>query len=153
MTCSASWSDPSDADWCLKINGMPDSLLQVSTGGCILNNMLKESELGVAAGVHVYLQHVNASDPTSPLEDQLPHMAAFLLAREEHWYYFGSTGWWDDSFSWNPLFDKAAACGKPLGPATQDAAGLVFTRKFAGCEAKLTCHNKTAANCVGDISF
>ena len=66
----------------------------MSTGECILNNMLTESKLGVPAGVHTYLQHVNATDPSSPLEDEMPHMAAFMLAREEHWYYFGSTGRW-----------------------------------------------------------
>ena len=58
------------------------------------------------AGVHTYLRHVNASDPSTPVETQLPHIAAFMLAQAENWYYFGSTGWWDDDFVWNDLYDK-----------------------------------------------
>ena len=38
-----------------------------------LSNMLEESKRGLAAGVHVYYQHTNASDPRSPLEDPSPH--------------------------------------------------------------------------------
>ena len=60
-----------------------------------LQNMLTESSLGLSAGVHVYYQHANKSDPTSPLEDPTPHIAAFMLMRQEHWYFFGSTGWLD----------------------------------------------------------
>ena len=60
-------------------------------------------------GVHTYLKHVNATDPTSPVESQLPHIAAFMLAQTENWYYFGSTGWWDNDFVWNDLYDKGAA--------------------------------------------
>ena len=48
-----------------------------------LANMLTEQKLGVAAGVHTYYKNAT--------EDPLPHMAAFMLAQEEHWYYFGST--------------------------------------------------------------
>eukprot|EP01043_Picozoa_sp_COSAG02_P036354 COSAG02_NODE_2657_length_8315_cov_11.405307_6_plen_56_part_00 len=48
--------------------------------------MLKESTLGLAAGVHVYYQHTNKSDPTSPLEDPTPHIAAFMVMRQEFWY-------------------------------------------------------------------
>ena len=55
---------------------------------------------GAAAGVHVYYQHVNQSDPTSPLEDPTPHVVTFMLFRQEHWYFFGSTGWFDDSWQW-----------------------------------------------------
>ena len=40
----------------------------------------------MAAGFHPYLRHVNATDPTSPVESQLPHMAAFMLAQQENWY-------------------------------------------------------------------
>lgn len=57
-----------------------------------LQNMLEESKLGLAAGVHVYYQHTNKTDPSSPLEDPTPHIAAFMLMRQEHWYFFGSTG-------------------------------------------------------------
>ena len=116
-----------------------------------LPNMLREGKAGVAAGVHTYLKS-NAT--TKAVEPQLAHLAQFMLAREAHWYYFGSTGWWDSSFTWDPLYDKAAACGLALGPATVDAAGLVFTRKFAsGCTATLRCANKTAPDCTADIAW
>ena len=93
-------------------------------GWCILDNLLEESKLGVAAvrrsrihsfksfrskglrsirlrtecdlyhcavglhvqGVHTYLKHENATDPASPVESQLPHIAAFMLAQTENWY-------------------------------------------------------------------
>eukprot|EP01048_Picozoa_sp_COSAG05_P004454 COSAG05_NODE_240_length_13119_cov_122.275806_3_plen_142_part_00 len=64
-------------------NGCPGA--KVTTGWCVLDNLLTESNLGVAAGVHTYLQHVNRTDPTSPVESQLPHIAAFMLAQAENW--------------------------------------------------------------------
>ena len=131
------------------MNGCPGA--KVTTGECILNNMLTESKLGVAAGVHTYLQHVNQSDPTSPLESQLPHMAAFLLARGEHWYYFGSTGWWDNDYAWDSLYDKASTCGKPTEPAPAVGAGPVYTRAFEHCNVLLDCTNTSF--CKGDIKF
>merc|ERR1711964_100427 len=30
---------------------------------------------------------------------------AFMLAREEGWYYFGSTGWLDKDWVWNAYYD------------------------------------------------
>lgn len=131
------------------LNGCPGA--KVTTGECILNNMLTESKLGVAAGVHTYLQHVNQSDPNSPLESQLPHMAAFLLAREEHWYYFGSTGWWDNDYAWDALYDKASTCGKPTEPAPAVGSGPVYTRAFERCKVLLDCTNSSF--CKGDIKF
>ena len=50
-------------------------------------------------------------------------------------------------------YDEASACGKPLGIATADAAGLVWTRAFAGCKVTLTCHNATLPDCTGAISY
>merc|ERR1712166_436259 len=131
------------------MNGCPGSA--VSTGECILNNMLTESKLGVASGVHTYLQHVNATDPSSPLEDQLPHMAAFMLAREEHWYYFGSTGWWDADYSYQAVYDKASTCGKPSEPAPAVGSGPVYTRAFEHCAVSLDCTNSSF--CKGNIQF
>ena len=46
-----------------------------------------QARRGVPAAVHSYYK-VADEDPT-------PHVAGFLLGREEHWYYLGSTGWWD----------------------------------------------------------
>ena len=132
-------------------------------GGCCAQNMLMESKLGVAAGVHTYLHYVNKTDPTSPckapvtsglcgpVEDQTPHIAAFMLARTDNWYYFGSTGWWDDSFTWDPLWDKVSTCGKPLGPAPAFGSGPIFARKYEHCQVHVNCTNTTA--CTGDIKF
>ena len=44
------------------LSGCPGA--KVATGECILGNMLTESSLGVAAGVHTYLKHMNTTDPT-----------------------------------------------------------------------------------------
>ena len=99
----------------------------------------------VAAGVHVYYQQANASchanattGVTCPLEDVSPHLAAFMLVREEHWYYFGSTGWLDRNFEWSALYDKYSACGSPLAKAAETAANL-FTRRYDHCTVTLDC--------------
>ena len=96
-------------------------------------------------------QNPNAAPQASPVESQLPHMAAFMLAREDNWYYFGSTGWWDDDFVWNPLFDRASGCGRPTEPPPAPGSGPVFRRKYERCAVSIDCTNSTA--CVGDISF
>lgn len=131
------------------MNGCPGA--NITTGECILDNMLAESKLGVAAGVHTYLKRVNASDPNSPIENQLPHMAAFMLAQQEHWYYFGSTGWWDDDYVWDELFDKVSTCGKPTELAPAVGSGPVYTRAFEHCKVSLDCTD--SASCKGDIQF
>ena len=74
-------------------------------------------------------------------------MAAFLLTRQENWYYFGSTGWWDDSYSWTDLYDKATACGMPKGPAS--STDQVYSRGYDHCGVTLDCSNAT--NCVGTV--
>ena len=158
------------------LNGCPGSAVQA--GWCVLDNLLTESKLGVAAGVHTYYQHVNRTDPSSPVEDPLPHMAAFMLAQVRHrlrlpsfpcsslpasdtalwpfvqtenWYYFGSTGWWDNDFVWTDLYDKATGCGKPTEPAPAVGSGPVYSRSFEKCKVSLDCTNTTA--CKGDIKF
>jgi len=42
-----------------------------------VDNMRREGAAGLAAAVHVYLHEMG--------EDQTPHIAAFLIGREEHW--------------------------------------------------------------------
>lgn len=106
-----------------------------------LLNMLEEAKMGVAAAVHTYYQ--------TATEDPTPHMAAFLLTRQENWYYFGSTGWWDDSFTWSDLYDKATACGMPKGPAV--SKGQVYSRGYTHCSATLDCSNAT--NCIGTVNW
>ena len=123
----------------------------VQSGWCDLYNLLTESKRGVAAGVHTYLKHINNSDPSSPVEDQMPHIAAFTLARAENWYYFGSTGWWDDDFRWTVLWDKASNCGLPLGPAPAVTSGPVFRRQYQHCQVTLDCTN--TSYCRGSLSF
>ena len=112
-----------------------------------LPNMLQESSTGVAAGVHTYYHNST--------EDPLPHMAAFMLVKQPYWFYFGSTGWWDDSFAWTDLYDRASSCGAALGPAkrSSDADGTVsFSREFEQCNVLLACSNN-GTTCTGDIAF
>jgi hypothetical protein len=80
-------------------------------------------------------------------------MAAFMLARQEHWYYmyFGSTGWWDDDFEWQALYDKASTCGKPTEPAPAVGSGPVYRRSFENCNVSLDCTNSSFYK--GDIEF
>jgi hypothetical protein len=113
-----------------------------------LPNMLEESKLGVASVVHTYYHNAT--------EDPLPHMAAFMLAKEENWYFLGSTGWWDDSYAWDPLYDKLSQCGQPLSPSTrtQNSSAIQYGRNFEHCKVELTCTNdSTTSTCTGGISF
>ena len=96
-------------------------------------------------GVHTYYHQTS---PNATAENPTAHMAAFLLGREEGWYYFGSTGWLDSDFVWSELYDRASRCGRPLAPAS---IGPVFHRSFEGCSVRLDC---TVPNdCVGTISW
>jgi len=106
-----------------------------------LANMLEESLRGVPAGVHTYLKN-STENPTA-------HIAAFLLVRAEHWYFFGSTGWIDSDWHWSALYDQLSVCGKPKGAATVDASGAVHSRAYDGCRVTLNCTVATA--CVGAI--
>ena len=115
---------------------------QLQTNG-LLANMLTESKVGVASAVHTYYKSMD--------EDPTPHMAAFMLGQAENWYYFGSTGWWDDSYAWTDLYDKASACGKPQGLAKNTS--LLYTRDFEHCSVQLDCRNASANSCVGNITW
>ena len=97
------------------------------------------------AGVHTYYHKpVNGTR-----EDPESHLAAFLLARSEYWYYFGSTGWLDSDFVWSAWYDKAAACGRPKDAAKE--VNQVFTRQMEGCRVTLDCAK--SAGCIGKIDF
>jgi hypothetical protein len=120
----------------------------------LLPNMLEESRRGVPVGAHTYFKNAT-EDPTA-------HMAAFLLGREDGWYFFGSTGWFDRDFAWSAEYDRAAVCGRPLGPAS--GGPLHFARNFTGCTVRLECTNGSAAmrgaaedqavgDCVGAIEL
>ena len=74
-----------------------------------------------------------------------------LFVQTENWYYFGSTGWWDNDFVWTDLYDKATGCGKPTEPAPAVGSGPVYSRSFEKCKVSLDCTNTTA--CKGDIKF
>ena len=82
-------------------------------------------------GVHTYLKNAT--------EDPTPHLAAFQIFRQEHWYSFSSTGWLDADWHWSPLYDELGACGKPLGNATGAPAPTVYTRDFEHCSFVLNC--------------
>lgn len=55
-----------------------------------------------------------------------------MIARSDYWYYIGSTGWWDDSYTWNDLYDKVSFCGLPEAPASR--TGAVVTRRYEHCK-------------------
>lgn len=130
----------------------------------------------------MYYQHTNKSDPMSPLEDPTPHIAAFMVMRQEFWYlfcksstvrfysgssgrswvsvlhsfycairrryFFGSTGWLDGDWQWSKLYDTLSQCGAPVDKQPQ-GDGMVYTRKYAKCTAKVDCTDKTA--CAASI--
>ena len=136
----------SDSSWQINYEFMRAELL-ASTGQ--LQNLLRESKLGLAAGVHVYYQQENkscvpnatAAPPVvCALEDPTPHIAAFLLFRQEFWFFFGSTGWLDQDWAWSKLYDTLSACGKPVDTVPQGGP-KVFTRKYSGCVASVDCTN------------
>lgn len=106
-----------------------------------LANMLQESEMGIPAGVHTYLNNMT--------EDPTPHLAVFMLFRQEHWYSFSSTGWLDQDWAWSPVFDKLNQCGVPTENVTK--AGAVYSRNYEHCSASLDCTD--AKNCKAGISF
>eukprot|EP00966_Prymnesium_polylepis_P012613 289551-Prymnesium_polylepis.1 len=56
----------------------------VKPGG-LYDSLRLEGQQQMAVGAHAYYP--------SAATDVTPHLASFLLFREEHWYYFGSTGW------------------------------------------------------------
>ena len=108
-----------------------------------LPNMLQEARLGVPMGVHVYFNNAT--------EDPTPHIAAFMLMRTEHWYFFGSTGWLDSDWHWSELYDTMSACGKPLGPTAGAPAPTIYTRDYEGCKVRLDCTDAT--NCAATIEM
>ncbi len=108
-----------------------------------LANMLRESRLAVPMGVHTYYKSLD--------EDPTPHLAAFMLVRQEYWYYFGSTGWFDDNYQWSPLYEKLSTCGRPKGLAVGSHKGSVFTREYEHCTVTLDC--TAPSDCKGSIAF
>lgn len=98
----------------------------------VLSNMLKESELGVPAGVHTYLR--------SSTEDPTPHLAVFMLVRQEYWFSFSSTGWLDSDWAFNStLYQRLTDCGRPINNATSAATG-VFIRDYMNERTNKRCH-------------
>lgn len=110
---------------------------QVVHGSLGLDNMLQEGRLGVPGASHAYYRR----DTEGALEDVTPHVAAFMLARESYWYYFGSTGWLDKDWEWTELYDYE--CGRPLEVMQMDEAKSVYTRAYEACNVTLDCTNQT----------
>lgn len=108
-----------------------------------LANMLEESRLGIPAGVHTYLKNST--------EDLTPHLAVFMLFRQEHWYSFTSTGWLDKDWSWSPLYDRLGTCGLPLNNATATKPGVAYFRKYENCTVSLNCSDPK--NCRAAIDW
>ena len=108
-----------------------------------LPNMLEESTRGVPMGVHTYLKNLT--------EDASPHIAAFMLFRQEHWYYFGSTGWLDNDWAWDPLYDTLGRCGKPLGDARGTASPPVYSRQYEHCRVSINCTDTSKDGCVTEL--
>ena len=109
-----------------------------------LPNLLRESALGVPVGVHTYLKN-STEDPT-------PHLAAFMIFRQEHWYSFTSTGWLDQDWQfYDALYDALSACGRPLGNATvAPGAPAVYTRAYEKCTFTLNCTVQDACSTSWD---
>eukprot|EP00729_Bicosta_minor_P018500 gene18500-9830_t len=111
-----------------------------------LPNLLKESNLGVPIGMHTYLNNMT--------EDPTPHLAAFMIFRQQHWYSFSSTGWLDNDWEWQPIYDKLSECGNPVDVKPVGApAPLVYTRKYQHCAFKLDCSNPKPKSCVTSIKW
>ena len=120
---------------------------QVASSGQ-LPNMLEESKRQVPMGVHTYLKVDKATNVT---EDPTPHVAAFMLVRQEHWYYFGSTGWMDGDWPWSALYDQLGRCGKPTGLAQGHPAPIVYERAYERCHVLLNCTDTSKDGCRASI--
>ena len=108
-----------------------------------LPNLLQEAALGIPVGLHTYLNNLT--------ENPMPHLAAFMVFRQEQWYSFVSTGWLDHDWIWEPAFDELSMCGLPLGNATGAPAPLVFTRAYERCSFAINCTVTTACTTTANM--
>ena len=87
--------------------------------------------------------------------DLTAHVAAFMLLRQEQWYYFASTGWLDKDWSYAPLYDAVAACGRPVGePRDVTANSSVvtrYTRAYERCNVSVSCTLDVKDGCNATI--
>ena len=83
----------------------------------------------------------------------LPYAARAIKFLDRRRAILFARGWWDNSFSWTPLYDKATKCGKPLAPASTSgpATAPVFKRDFEHCKVALDCTQNDF--CRGSIDF
>ena len=87
-------------------------------------------------------------------EDPTPHLAAFMVFRQEHWYSFSSTGWLDSDWEWHDIYDKLGSCGTPVDKEAVGApAPTVYTREYQHCKFKLDCSNPAPKSCVTSIKW
>ena len=70
--------------------------------------------------------------------------------RQDHWYFFGSTGWKDEDWAWSPVYDQMGKCGKPLGLAKGAPAPTVYVRDYEHCKVKLDCTDAAACKATID---
>ena len=78
-------------------------------------------------------------------------IAAFLIGMGNYSYYSASTGWFDKDWSWHDEYNPAY--GTPLGPASVDPGGAVYTRRFSGCDVVVNCTAAGRGNCKGAITM
>lgn len=98
----------------------------------LFDNMVREGSLGVAAAMHAYYH----ADVNGTAEDVTQHIVAFMMVREQGWYYLGSTGWLDKDYRWSSMYDMR--CGRPVAAASRLRAG-VYVRQYEACAVRIDC--------------
>lgn len=70
--------------------------------------------------------------PYHPIPDLEFAVAAFLVAQAPYSYFGASSGWYSTCWCYLDVYDRAAACGAPSGPAVRTGA-YTWRRAFRGC--------------------
>jgi len=106
-----------------------------------LDNMIIEAKLGLSVIMHVYIAKSDHSIET--------HVALFLIARADKFFFMASTGWLSDNWHWHKEYDQDY--GRPLAfakkkivrnimaPANMSASTVTYTREYTKCRVTLTC--------------
>ena len=111
--------------------------------GMSVENVMKESELGIPVMAHAYGKPYNCSDPNDVGVGSA--IAAFMIAMGEYSYFqtsssvVGADPWTDSGWCWHPLYDKLQ-CGKPKATATKNTTGW-WVRQFEHCDVCLNQHS------------
>ncbi|GAB5372814.1 hypothetical protein AAMO2058_001696800 [Amorphochlora amoebiformis] len=117
----------------------------------VLPNIIREGELGMSVVIHVYLER-NVSAP-----DLTDHIALFLIAREEGFYFMASTGWLDADWTWHAQYDLEY--GQPVEKPQKifhnesGSQGITYSRRYTKCNVSLKCSSIDSDDCKGAIDF